>query len=157
MQRPGERRLAAAGEAGEEEHQALLAGRRPVGVDDRGDLVVGVVAVARRPVSAEDRVGAGVRRDDLDARGRGRRRRRRARPAVRRPRRRPAAGAAAARVARSSADGRERRGCRCRPGRAAPPAVERAQPVELVARSRASATGTNVAPACCSRTWAGVR
>ena len=38
-QRPGQGRLAAAGEPGEEQHQALLVGRRPVEVDDRGDLV----------------------------------------------------------------------------------------------------------------------
>ena len=47
-ERPGQRRLAAAGEAGEEQDQALLVGRRPVDVDDVGDLGGQVVTLAGR-------------------------------------------------------------------------------------------------------------
>ena len=67
---PGQGRLAAAGEPGEEEHHAPLAGRRTVEVDDRGDLVAQrrlvVPGVLGEP---EDRVGAGVRRQHLHAEG----------------------------------------------------------------------------------------
>ena len=57
----GERGLATAREAGEEQHDALLAGRRPVEVDDGGDLVAqrGLAVVVGEP---QDGVAAGVRR-----------------------------------------------------------------------------------------------
>ena len=89
VQRAGQRGLAAAGQAGEEQHQALLVGRRAVGVDDR-----------RRPSSGSspspvDRRGpspGGVAPRRPARRARGRPRRRRGRPAARRPRRRRRAG-----------------------------------------------------------------
>ena len=60
MQRAGQRGLAAAGQAGEEQHQALLVGGGQVALDDRGD-VVGEVALAG---DAEDLAGRVVL-DDL--------------------------------------------------------------------------------------------
>ena len=60
--RLGDRRLPAPGQAGEEQHQPLLPGAGPVGLDDRGD-VVGVVAVA--VAERQHRVGPGVRRDHV--------------------------------------------------------------------------------------------
>ena len=109
VQGAGERGLAAAGQAGEEQHQALLAGARPVLLDDRGDLV-GQVALAghgehvagrrsrattRRPQLVVG-VGVAVRRErdgDHEASG---------------------SSAAAARVARTRPGAESPRACRCR-------------------------------------------
>ena len=63
---PGQRRLAAAGEAREEQHQALVLGGRLVRLDDRRHVVGPDVVVARLGEGV-DRVVAGVRRHDLDA------------------------------------------------------------------------------------------
>ena len=60
--RLGDRRLAAAGQAGEEQDETLLGGTGPVGLDDGGD-VLGVLAVA--VAEGQHRVRAGVRRDHL--------------------------------------------------------------------------------------------
>src|SRR6478609_2687348 len=70
-QRAGERRLAAPGQAGEEEHEALLLGLRLVGVDDRGDGGGEVSRRARRGGVRQgvDRVTAGVGLDHLGAEG----------------------------------------------------------------------------------------
>src|SRR6478735_7487556 len=61
-QRAGERRLAAPGQAGEEEHEALLLGLRLVGVDDGGDRGGVAHRLARRGGVGQgvDRVTAGV-------------------------------------------------------------------------------------------------
>ncbi len=61
MQRAGQRGLAAAGQAGEEQHQALLVGGGLVALDDRRD-VVGEVALAG---DAEDLTGGVVLDDPL--------------------------------------------------------------------------------------------
>ena len=88
----GEGRLAAAGQAGEEQHEALLLRLGLVAVDDRGDGVG--VARRRRSALAPGRApGRGRRSSPRPARrARGRRRRRRGRERVRRRRRRRRAG-----------------------------------------------------------------
>ena len=148
-QRAGERRLAAAGQAGEEEHQPLSLGRRLVALDDRGDLVGQVAPVDE----AEHRVAGGVGRHDLGAErvvvvG----------VAVRGQRDDDDVGALERGGRRErgpeQADRGAARGCRRRRGRAGRrgPRPRRSSSWASVS---ASATGTNVRPAYCSRTCGG--
>ena len=138
------RRLAAAGQTGEEQHQPLPLRSRAVGVDDRRD----VVGVARRRC-LRGRAPGRVRRTPRPPgrRARGRRPGRRAWRAGRRPRRRPGRPAAAARWPGPAPTG-DSHGVPVRSAPGAPPGC-RARPARSIwPRSARPPPGRTCAPAC---------
>ena len=154
-QRPGERRLAAAGEAGEEEDQALLVGRGPVVRRRWRRSSRRAAAPSRRPAPS-DRVGAGVVGDHLEAErvvGLG--------VAVRGERTATTRGVgqqARPRPAwRGSGATGERAGVPWPTSASSSDRAEAARASASSASVRASATGTKVRPAYCSRTCGGER